>query len=102
MTNREAFGLLAIERACVAKGSGMEAFYELSEDGCSMGINYKKVNEECDRNCAVCPLVQKSEDLLAMYDYMLQRLNDEIREEEQAEEWRDWQRDCDPRQPLAI
>ena len=104
MTKQEMFGLLAIERACVSRASGMEAFFELDKDRKAIKAVYRKVNKECDRDCANCSLVQKSEDLLQMYDAMLQKLGDEIREEEEQvnNDWRDWQLDCDPRQPLAI
>lgn len=43
--------LLKIEQACVKRASGLDGN-----------------NEPCNRDCANCPLVQKTEDLLEMYE----------------------------------
>lgn len=95
MTSRRAADLLAIEMACVMRASGMEK--ELSTG------RWVKVSEECDRNCAECPLVQRSEELLDMYELMLTKMIDETEKEEaETKELKDWQRNCDPWQPLVI
>ena len=101
MTNQRAMELLMIERACVKRGSGMEGTW-VTDDGRTMYVRYEKVNNECDRNCAVCPLVQDSTELLQMYDRVIHIMTNFTEEEDKHNDWRDWQRNCDPRQPLAI
>ena len=101
MTKQRAMELLMIERACVKRGSGMEGTWEMTNDG--VRVRYEQVSPECDRNCAVCPLVQDSAELLQMYDLAIKVMSDEIlKEESKTEEWRDWQRNCDPRADLVI
>ena len=94
MTNQRALELLMIERTCVRMGSGMD--YDLLKRG------YVKTSSECNRDCANCVLVQDSKELLEMYDFVISKMINETENEETAKEWRDWQRNCDPRQPLAI
>lgn len=94
MTSQRALELLMIERTCVRMGSGMD--YDLLKQG------YVKAGPECDRDCANCVLVQDSEELLNMYDFVISKMINETENEETTTEWRNWQRDCDPRQPLAI
>lgn len=54
MTKDRALELLKIERECVLR----------NENG-------------CDRNCANCDLVQDTDELLEMYEFVLKILNDD-------------------------
>lgn len=106
MTKRRAMELLCIERACVRKGSGMEYQMVIDEDYTDKS-GYVQVSEGCDRNCAECALVQDAKELLEMYDFVIKSMIEEIAKEEEEEEsktneWRDWQRNCDPRADLVI
>lgn len=84
MTNRRAMELLTIERACVRKGSGMEQDL--------MSGRYFQAYEECNRDCAHCELVQKSEELLEMYDFVIRKMIEETeKEESEQKDWREWQ-----------
>lgn len=108
MTMRRAMELMMIERACVRKGSGMEWTWVPGKDGYSVWEGYKKVHEECDRDCANCVLVQDSEELLEAYDKVIKIMIEETEKEEiEAEkaktiELKEWQWNCDPRQDLVI
>lgn len=104
MTNRRAMELLMIERACVRRASGMEWTWHPGEDGYSCWEGYEKVKEECDRDCANCELVQKSEELLEMYDLVIRKMIEETEKDERTDpiQLRDWQRNCDPRADLVI
>lgn len=103
MTMRRAMELLMIERACVRKGSGMEWTWVPGDDGYSQWEGYRKVHEECNRDCANCVLVQDAAELLEMYDKVIQVMIEETeKEESKSEEWRDWQRNCDPQSDLVI
>lgn len=103
MTMRRAMELLMIERACVRKGSGMEWMWTPGEDGYSQWEGYRKVHEECDRDCANCELVQDAAELLEMYDKAIKVMIEETeKEESKSEEWREWQRNCDPQADLVI
>ena len=95
MTNRRAMELLMIERSCVRKGSGMI----LDPD-----IGYIKVDEDCNRDCANCPLVQDSRELLDMYDKVIAIMIRKVEEEDKVKELKDWQRECEkePLKQLAI
>lgn len=88
MTNRRAMELLMIERACVRKGSGMD--YD-------PWFGYLKVTDECNRDCANCELVQKSEELLEMYDFVIRKMIEETEKEEKAkpDTWKEWQLNAD-------
>ena len=55
MEGKRILELLKIERECVRRNS----------------------NNECDRNCAKCDLVQKDADLLEMYDILIKRYGEE-------------------------
>lgn len=90
MTNRRAMELLMIERACVRKGSGMDWVYK--DCGECYFEGYAKVTDECDRDCAHCELVQKSEELLEMYDFVIRKMIEETeKEESEQKEWKEWQ-----------
>ena len=106
MTMRRAMELLMIERACVRKGSGMEWTWVPGDDGYSQWEGYRKVHEECNRDCANCVLVQDAAELLEMYDKVIGVMINETEKEEtkasKSEEWRDWQRNCDPQADLVI
>ena len=67
MTNRRAMELLAIERACVRRASGLEPVENVF---CENGYSYNQVREGCNRNCGECGLVQDANELLAMYDFV--------------------------------
>ena len=103
MTNQRALELLMIERACVKRGSGMEGTW-VTDNGLTMYTRYDKVHDECDRNCAVCPLVQDSKELLEMYDKVIWLMTEKAAEEDKPKDWRDWQRECEkePLKQLAI
>ena len=96
MTNRRAMELLMIEMACVKAGSGME--YDLEKQ------DWTETGHVCNRDCANCVLVQDSRELLEMYSYVVCKMTEEINEEERLRhaELKDWQRNCDPRQPMTI
>ena len=95
MTDRRAMELLAIERMCVRKGSGME--FDLNTN------RYIQVDSECNRDCANCILVQNAGELLEMYDHILKLMIDKTnKKEDRNDDCRDWQRNCDPCQPMAI
>ena len=96
MTNRRAMELLMIEMACVKKGSGME--YDLSKQ------DWTETGHCCNRDCANCVLVQDSRELLEMYNYVICKMTEEINQEEMAKrrEAKEWQRNCDPYQPMTI
>ena len=106
MTMRRAMELLMIERACVRKGSGMEWTWVPGDDGYSQWEGYRKVYEECNRDCANCVLVQDAAELLEMYDKVINVMINETEKEEKealkSEELRDWQRNCDPQADLVI
>ena len=95
MTNRRALELLMIERSCVRKGSGMM----LDPD-----IGYIKIDEDCNRDCANCPLVQDSRELLDMYDKVITMMLKKVEEEDKVKELKDWQVECKygPLERLAI
>lgn len=102
MTNQRAMELLMIERACVRRASGME-YIQVNLGNDQWYEGYARIMNECDRKCESCVLVQDSKELLEMYDYVIKMMTEEICEEEaKPTELRDWQRNCDPRQPLAI
>ena len=103
MTNQRALEMLMIERACVKRGSGMEGTW-ITDDGKTMYVRYDKVHEECDRNCAVCPLVKDSTELLEMYDRVIWLMTEKAAEEDKTQEWHDWQVECEsgPLEQLAI
>ena len=96
MTNRRAMELLMIEMACVKWGSGME--YDLDKQ------DWVETGHECDRDCANCVLVQDSRELLEMYSFMVSKISEEVNREESVRHQglRDWQRNCDPHQPMKI
>lgn len=96
MTNKRAMELLMIEMACVKWGSGME--YDLDKQ------DWIETGHVCDRDCANCVLVQDSKELLEMYSFMVCKMTEEVHEEETAgrQGIKDWQRNCDPRQPMTI
>ena len=64
MTLNRAIELLKIERKCVENGSGKH------RDPKTGKIKY--LNCVCDRDCATCYLVQKDEELLEMYDLVIE------------------------------
>lgn len=94
MTNKRAMELLMIEMACVKWASGME--YDLENQ------EWTETGHVCNRDCANCVLVQDSKELLEMYSFVVTKVTEEIHEEERVQnrEWRDWQRNCDPRHPV--
>lgn len=96
MTNRRAMELLMIEMACVKRASGME--YDLNKQ------DWIDTGHVCNRDCANCALVQDSKELLDMYGFMISKITEEINEEERIghQILKDWQRNCDPRQPMEI
>ena len=104
MTNRRALELLMIENACVRRASGLEQVRVYSEDGCAMTNIWVQNSEPCNRDCANCDLVQKSEELLEMYSFVIKRMIEETEKEEEdrTKDWKDWQRNCDPRTDLVI
>ena len=104
MTNKRAMELLMIERACVRRASGMECMCGLSEDGCAQWAGYEKTEEECNRDCANCELVQDSKELLEMYDFVIRKMIEETEKEEEGKtiHLKDWQWNCDPRADLVI
>lgn len=50
MTNQRRLELLKIERECIKRN----------------------IDKKCDRNCGYCDLVQKDEDLLELYDELVE------------------------------
>ena len=96
MTNKRAMELLMIEMACVKWASGME--YDLDKQ------DWIETGHCCNRDCANCVLVQDSRELLDMYSFVVTKMTEEINEEEKAKNrpLKDWQRNCDPHQPMAI
>lgn len=103
MTTRRAMELLCIERACVRRGSGMEWQMVIDEDFTDRS-GYVKTHEDCDRDCANCELVQDSKELLEMYDFVIGLMIEKTMKEEAkpTTEWKDWQRNCDPRKPMIF
>ena len=55
MTHDKAIELLKIERECVNR-------------------NNQPFGKNCDRNCGKCDLVQNTEELLEMYDYVIEAM----------------------------
>ena len=92
MTNKRALELLLIEMSCVKKGSGMKKI-----DG-----KWVKIAEDCDRNCVNCTLVQKAEELLEMYEIVVNVMTEKVKNEGGATGWRKWQVDCDPYTKMEI
>ena len=99
MTNRRALELLMTERACVKRGSGMEGTW-VTDDGLPLYTRY----DNGHRNCAVCPLVQDSTELLEMFDKVIWFMTEKAAEEDKVKELKDWQRECEkePLKQLAI
>lgn len=93
MTNRRAMELLMIERSCVRRGSGMEWITEPNYDNPNIVYGgYRKVHEECNRDCANCELIQNSIELLEMYDMVIQKMIEETEKEEANDSgWKEWQ-----------
>lgn len=60
MTNDRAITLLEIERECITRNNQ------------PFGFN-------CDRNCGKCDLVQNTEELLEMYDFVIEQLKEQIK-----------------------
>lgn len=59
MTHERAIELLKIERECINR-------------------NYQPFGKNCDRNCSKCDLVQNPEELLKMYDYVIDAMEKEL------------------------
>lgn len=58
MTNKRALELLKIERECINR-------------------NNQQLGKNCDRDCLNCDLLQETEELLEMYDFVIEHLKGE-------------------------
>ena len=69
---KEMLRLLKIEQQCVKRASGLDDDFE----------------GECDRDCANCLLVQKTEDLLDMYEKTIRLVEREVKRVEREKAYK--------------
>ncbi len=62
MTNTRALELLKIERECINR-------------------NNQPFGQNCDRKCSKCDLVQNTDELIEMYDFVIEQMKEQSDEE---------------------
>ena len=95
-TNRKALETICVRMACLKRAAGLEWDLEKEE--------WKTTGTRCNQDCEKCELGSTDvRDILDTYTLLVKKMTEEAYEEERRSvEWRGWQRECDPRQPMTI